>query len=204
MSHGTRQRAVRRVVCADEGGMLGDRLTLLKVSITDFSRKFRAAGMMAGKLQNSVGNIFSMAVFLIVVICTLGGCAANATRTTSQPEMSYYDREMLRAGNTYCRFLAASLAQKEEDREFGGYDPLQGVANGKKAIAWLNECRPILREVWEWKHINITSKVEGLEDERLIHDLMNEYFELYRDKIEELSLKQELLIKQNGLVEKYR
>jgi len=52
--------------------------------------------------------------------------------------------------------------------------------------------------------VNITLKLEGVKDERLFHQLAAQYFELHKEKLIELRIKEHKLLTDSGLVEKYR
>lgn len=132
------------------------------------------------------------------------GCATQSTQEKQKPKISHYEAEMVRIGNTHCRQLAARMAAIELDREFGGYDPAEYPANLRKVSMWVEECRPLLREVWEWEYLNITKNLEGIKDEKVFHEAAGQYFERNKAKLIELRKMEQKLLTDSGLVEKYR
>lgn len=138
------------------------------------------------------------------LLATAGGCASQPSQENKQPQVSHYEKEMIRVGNTHCRQLAARLAANEPDREFGGYDPTEFPANWTKLYAWVAECRPLLREIWEWKYLNIYQKLNNVKDERLLHQLMEQSFESHKEELVRLLILENRLLVESGLLEKYR
>lgn len=154
--------------------------------------------------MNLHNAILAVCSFLICAFLATAGCAAQPIQEKQKPQISHYEAEMIHIGNTHCRQLAARMAANESDREFGGYDPTEFPVDLKKVGMWMEECRPLLREAWEWEYLNITKNLESIKDEKVFHEIAGQYFERNKAKLIELRIKEQKLLTDSGLVEKYR